>query len=72
MPTPSQRLETAQTEINRAFSLINDLWTNEHLDLNFATRTLTEPERQIRELIVSTRIAIINTSNQIELLIDNN
>lgn len=73
MRTPNQRLEVAQTELNRAFSLINDLWTNEYLDLFITTdRELTEQEKKVREQIVSVRIAIINASSQVELLLDNN
>ena len=70
--TPEERLEIADTELDRAFRLINELWANKYLDVFFTPRTLTEPERQIRELIVDTRIAIINASNQIELIRDNN
>ncbi len=70
--TTKERLEIADAELDRAFSLINDLWANEHLGLLITKPEHTEPERQIRELIVSTRIAIMNASSQIELLKDNN
>lgn len=73
MRTPNERLDIAKTNLDTAFQLINDLWANKHLDLVINNnRQLTEQEKEIRELIVSTRMAIINASNQVELLLDKN
>jgi hypothetical protein len=70
--TTKERLEIADAELDRAFRLINDLWANKDLGLFIALPTHTKKELAIREQIVSTRIAIMKASNQIELLIDNN
>jgi hypothetical protein len=53
--------------------LINEIWTNESLKLSFIDTTkLTAEQRELREKIVSCRIAIMNACNQVELLLENN
>ena len=62
-----ERLDIAETEISRAFRLINDLWTNEHLGLTITLPSHSPEEVAIRGLIVETRIAIMKVSHEIEL-----
>jgi hypothetical protein len=62
-----ERLDIADAEISRAFTLINLLWTNEHLGLTITLPSHTPEEVAIRELIVETRIAIMNVSQEIEM-----
>jgi hypothetical protein len=66
--TTEQRLDTTTQQLNIAFDLINELWTNNNLNLLLDTPELTETERQVREIILSTRLAIMNASNELTLL----
>jgi hypothetical protein len=68
MPTTSQRLDNAQIALNRAMTITTNLWTNKDLDILFSKPEHTETERQLRENLVSARIAIINASNEIQIL----
>jgi hypothetical protein len=70
MRAPEERLAIAQKELERAFSLINDLWTNQELGLVITLPTHTENQIAVRNLIVDTRIAIMKASNQVEMLIN--
>jgi hypothetical protein len=70
--TPEQRLTIAQEQLDRAFDLINELWTNKRLDLFFTKPEHTEEDLKLRQEIVSARIAILNASHQVEMLIINN
>jgi hypothetical protein len=71
--TSTERLQETNTELETAFRLINEIWTNESLNLSFIDTTkLTAEQRELREKIVSCRIAIMNACNQVELLLENN
>ncbi len=71
--TSTERLQETNTELETAFRLINEIWTNESLKLSFIDTTkLTAEQRELSEKIVSCRIAIMNACNQVELLLENN
>lgn len=70
--TSTERLKEVKQELELAFSLINELWADEHLDILLGETNLSPDLIRIRRKIISTRIAILNASNQVELLLANN
>lgn len=70
--TSTERLKEVEQELDLAFSLINELWADEYLDILLGETNLSPDLIRIRRKIISTRIAILNASNQVELLLANN
>ena len=70
--TSTERLKEVKQELELAFSLINELWADEHLDILLGETNLSPDLIRIRRKIISTRIAILNANNEVELLLANN
>ena len=66
MKTIEERLNIAEEHASLAFRLINELWISNGVLLDLDT--LTEEQRAIRNYIVDTRIAILKTSNELEMI----
>jgi hypothetical protein len=67
--TPEERLTLAQAQLDLAFDLINDLWTNDHLGLLITEPHHTKEDLEVREAIISTRLAILQASHQVQMLL---
>jgi hypothetical protein len=66
MKTIEERLNIAEEYTSLAFRLISELWIDNGVLIDIDT--LTEEQRAIRNRIVDTRIAILKTSNEIEMI----
>lgn len=70
--TSTERLKEVEQELDLAFSLINELWADEYLDILLGETNLSPDLIRIRRKIISIRIAILNANNEVELLLANN